>query len=84
MATLVSEHRDAYGVIVIPDYTVIHDAMQMDDPVIVRRFDDGSVHVLSSRTGRLIVAPFKPDEVVRLRCPHCHGELGGDPPEREG
>lgn len=76
---LIEEKEQDYAVLVDDDGRVIHNALQMDDPVIVRKYDDGMIHLLSSRSGQLIVAPFDPMTVERMRCPHCNGELGGAP-----
>lgn len=62
------------------DGVIIHNSMQQDDPVILRDYADGTRHLLSKRTGRLLVAPFNPQTVKRHRCPHCNGELGGAAP----
>jgi hypothetical protein len=74
---LIREHENDYGLVVDSDGKILHNAFQMDDPVIVRDYDDGLRHLFSKQTGKLIVAPFKPAEVQRVRCPHCNGELGG-------
>jgi hypothetical protein len=76
----VSHKREQeYEWVVVADHDgkVLHNAFQQDDPVILRDYDDGMRHLLSKKTGKLIVAPFKPSETRRYRCPHCNGELGG-------
>ena len=73
---LVSETESEYGVLVGPNGQVVHNSMQMDDPIIMRRYSNGMIHLLSKKTGKLIVAPYDPETVERLRCPHCDGELG--------
>lgn len=77
MATLVSELVQEYAIVMDDDGRVIHNSFQMDDPVIMQKYDDGTLHLLSTKTGRLIVAPYRPSEAERMRCPHCNGELGG-------
>lgn len=76
MATLVRE-REMDGAVIQEDGKVIHNAFQQDDPVIVRDYSDGMRHLLSKRTGKLIIAPFNPQTAERAHCPHCGGELGG-------
>lgn len=76
---LISESEHEYAVVISQDGTVLHNAMQMDDPVIRKAYDDGMVHLFSKKTGRLILAPFNPETAERVHCPHCNGELGGNP-----
>jgi hypothetical protein len=73
------KEREVDGIVQNEDGRIIHNAFQQDDPLIVRDYADGTRHILSKRTGRLIVAPYKPEEIQRHRCPHCNGELGGSP-----
>lgn len=79
MAALLEEREHEFAVVVNQDGNVLHNAMQMDDPVIMRKYDDGMVHLFSKRTGRPILAPFNPATAERVHCPHCNGELGGNP-----
>jgi len=61
------------------DGRILHNSFQQDDPVLVQDMDDGLRYITSTKTGMLIVKPFNPQTVERVRCPHCNGELGGGP-----
>lgn len=74
---LLDEREIDNGVVVDHRGYVIHNAWQMDDPIIVRDYDDGMRHIASKRTGAPIIAPFNPLMAERAHCPHCNGELGG-------
>lgn len=76
MPNLVAEKIFEYAVVVDQDGKIIHNAMQQDDPIIHRKYDDGLIHLLSSKTGKLIVAPFDPETAEKMHCPHCNGVLG--------
>lgn len=58
---------------------IIFNAAQMDDVVIRKRYDDGMVHCFSKKTGKLIMAPYNLHEQGPPRCPHCGGQIGGEP-----
>lgn len=73
--TLIQE-REVDGVVAGTDGTIVHNSFQMDDPIIMRRYSDGMVHLLSKQTGKLIVARYDPKTYERHHCPHCNGVLG--------
>lgn len=77
--TLVREKTLDDGVVIGADGMVIYNALQMDSPLIVRDYSDGMRHLINSITGKLVLAPFDPTAEEPARCPHCQGQLGGDP-----
>lgn len=76
---LKSEREVDGGIVLGDDGAVLFNAWQMDDSIICKDYEDGTRELYSKRTGKLIIAPFKPHETKHTRCPHCHGQLGGDP-----
>jgi len=75
--TFVDERIVYHAIVVNKAGDIIWNAWQMDDPIVMKKEEDGTVHLFSSKTGKLIIAPYKPEEFRDdARCPHCGKGLG--------
>lgn len=59
MPKLIEEKWTDMCVITDADGNIVHNALQQDDPVIRRIYDDGVITVRGEHSGRLLIAPYR-------------------------
>lgn len=75
--TFIEERIVDNAIIANKEGDIIWNALQFDDPVVLKKEEDGTLHLFSFKTGKLIVAPYKPSEYAHdVYCPHCGKGLG--------
>lgn len=59
MRQVVKDEVFSNGILTNADGEIIHNALQMDDPIRRRVYDDGTIVTHGTRSGRLLVPPYR-------------------------
>lgn len=68
----VSEKEISEGILIDHNGKVLFNLWQQDIIALVKRTEDGFVHIYNKRTGKLMIPPYHPDdEIYAPKCRHC-------------